>query len=983
MLTTCESEPVSDLQAKINKLGHDIAILTDENKKLLLSNSALRTSLEAAEEARHSDADKLRAQLDETYKDTIKNLREKINLIIADNERLRLANSALRVGREAAVGAPCADVRSIQAQLDDSFKAHHSLELQMLDFTSHAGNDDPEPFVCLLPTPPLDLDKVCLTSEEEEGLGGREDFVPPPSLAITGGWSRMRGVTLNSVRRGGEAGDLKLTLSVLEELSEGAVLTAAHEQAVWGNWCRQVLYVSPAHCRLVDAPNAAAAIRGMIAAVDANLAIRSSLIGFLKLVLLGGDPAPTMFRSVIYHPDRRADLVCIWFYPVLVFDEPVAVTSLGGPQQQQSSPRPPRLGFLTFTDLSYSAARQHEGMLRDHMALKYTPNPVTMVDEDGIIVVQNAASASAIGIHGIEARFPGSPRFNYLAELFCSDPDAEAEMREITATGRTWSRTLQISSSGVLRKWLELKPGEERWHEVQISRLRDPLRMEPSYIVAETDVTATVLAQQQVARLHRQQQALLRQILPQQVIDVMLAEDSDDTDDEPQLNTLHPMALRDPDLVVMTSLPPDIFTGPFAGKSSSPIPSLDNAACASPFPRVSGGADDSRPSSPQHPPSFGRPISHKASVSNLRICGGAATNTDGEKCGGGTAAATCVGGSAFAGDPRHGDCILVIMPDGSTQSLGVHADDDEDDYDRNSGSEIQLTRHQVMSLATWHEQVTVLFADIKGFTAMSQQLHPARVMLFLDTLYNAFDLLLDECGCYKVETIGDCYMVCGGLFARPGGGPDDSEMLLGGLDPHHAAKVLRFAQQMANVASRLRTPLGEPVEMRIGLHSGPCMSGVVGRRMPRFCLFGDTVNTASRMESTGLPGRIHVSEATKSLLPHEPWEPRGEGIEVKGKGLMTTYWWSGDMSSLCSKMRDRVINTIAGVHAPPAARPPPPVAWPAASLSLSSSMTFVGGSNSFRGGGDSIDSGIMGRGTSRSSLIATPAMPPIGGGVLN
>ncbi|GLI65801.1 hypothetical protein VaNZ11_009422 [Volvox africanus] len=1032
MLTTCESESVSDSRAIINKLRGDNALLTAENERLRLANSTLRMGLEAADETRQSDARKL----DESYKDTINKLRNDNDLILAGNEGLRLANSALRVGREAAEEAHHAEVRSLQAQLDDAFKAHRTLELQLLDFTRH----DSEPFVCLLPTPPLDLDKICLTSEEEKALGGRDDFVPPPNLPVTGSWSRIRGVTLNSVRRGGEAGDLKLTLSVIEELVEGAVLTAAHEQAVWGNWCRQVLYVSPAHCRLVDAPNEAAAIRGMIAAVDANLAIRSSLIGFLKLVLLGGDPAPTMFRSVIYHPDRRADLVCIWFYPVLVFDEPtaaataaagagvgekvgeaggigysyccaapkpssVALRPLDHPRQQQSSPRSPRLGFLTFTDLSYSAARQYEGMLRDHMALKYTPNPVTMVDENGFIVVQNAASASAIGIHGIEARLPGSPRFNYLAELFCSEPDAEEDMHETTAAGRMWSRTLKISCSGVLRKWLELKPGEERWHEVQISRLRDPLRLGPSYIVAENDVTATVLAQRQVARLHRQQQALLRQILPQQVIDVMLAEDSDDPDDEPQLDIPPPTptAERDPDLVVVTPLPPDIFMGPFAGESSFPISSVDNAACAFPIPRASAGSYDSpsalstpgvtptgtttgissllssaatpRPSSPQHLPSSGR-LSHKASVSNLRICGAASSSTGAEKCSSGTAAALGAVGSGSAADPGHGGCILVVMPDGTTQSLGVHADDDDTD----SGSEIQLTRHQVMSLATWHEQVTVLFADIKGFTSMSQQLHPARVMLFLDTLYNAFDLLLDECGCYKVETIGDCYMVCGGLFARPGS-PDDSEMLLGGMDPHHAAKVLRFAQQMANVASRLRTPLGEAVEMRIGVHSGPCMSGVVGRRMPRFCLFGDTVNTASRMESTGLPGRIHVSEATKILLPDEPWEPRGEGIEVKGKGLMKTYLWSGDLASLCSKMRDRVINTIAGVHAPPP-RPSQPLALPAASLSLSSSMTSRAGS--FRRGGDSSGSGIpVDRDASRSSLTAALALPPIGGGVLN
>ncbi|GLC49566.1 hypothetical protein PLESTB_000259300 [Pleodorina starrii] len=687
-----------------------------------------------------------------------------------------------------------------------------------------------EPFACMVPTPPLDPDKVCLTLEEEELLGGRDGFVPPPQLLLTGACSRLRGVTLGSVRRAAEAADLRVTLSVIEELVEGVELTAAHEQALWGNWGRQVLYVSPAHCRLVDAPNEAAAIRGMIAAVGANLAIRSSLIGFLKLMLVGGDPSPSMFRSVIYHPDRRADLVCIWFYPLIVFSEPDVDVNVdvdvdvdvgaedacgGGGSDDgripfpESGPggagagaplrpparRPPKLGFLTFTDAAYSSARQHEGMLRDHMALKYTPNPVTMVDQEGVVVMQNAASASAIGIHGLEARLPGSPRFNYLAELFRSDPDAEEDMHRVTATGQTWSRQLRVSDSAALRKWLELRPGEERWHEVQISRLRDPLRLAPSYIVAETDVTATVLAQRQVDRLHRQQRALLRQILPQQVIDVMLEEESEEDEEA------HPPP-EEPDLMY-----PSLrsrggsFLSPSIIVTSSPIPCSSGSTAAA----LAAAAATIAAATPV--------TAAGASSSGFELPGSSALSTPGTTPGATTTglntaaamnipAGAIAGGSGGPGAPRaagpgadHGHaCILhLVMPDGSTQPLDLRADDDDDDDDdADSGSAIQLTRRQVMSLATWHEQVTVLFADIKGFTSMSQQLHPARVMLFLDTLYNAFDLLLDECGCYKVETIGDCYMVCGGLFAQPGG-PEGEEMLLGGLDPHHADKVLRFA----------------------------------------------------------------------------------------------------------------------------------------------------------------------------------------------
>ncbi|GLI71375.1 hypothetical protein VaNZ11_016565 [Volvox africanus] len=197
----------------------------------------------------------------------------------------------------------------------------------------------------------------------------------------------------------------------------------------------------------------------------------------------------------------------------------------------------------------------------------------------------------------------------------------------------------------------------------------------------------------------------------------------------------------------------------------------------------------------------------------------------------------------------------------------------------------------INKLATSHNQVTLLFADIQGFTPMCKVLEPRVIMAFLNDLFTRFDSRLDEFGVYKVETIGDCYFVAGGLICQDEYGMP-AVRADGPTDPQHAERVFNFAKAMLEAASGMSLPTtGGPLKMRIGLHSGPVVSGVVGQRMPRFCLFGDTVNTASRMESTGVPGCIHVSEATRSLLGKEDWVPTG-GIEVKGKGLMNTYLWT-------------------------------------------------------------------------------------------
>ena len=182
-------------------------------------------------------------------------------------------------------------------------------------------------------------------------------------------------------------------------------------------------------------------------------------------------------------------------------------------------------------------------------------------------------------------------------------------------------------------------------------------------------------------------------------------------------------------------------------------------------------------------------------------------------------------------------------------------------------------KHGESRIAESYPATSVVFADIVGFTPWAQRTDPAQVVALLDDLFTRFDGIAAEHGIEKIKTVGDAYMAAAGA---PQARPD------------HASAAVGFGRALLTEVDAWRRANDLDLRVRVGIASGPVVGGIIGQRRILFDLWGATVNTAARMESSGAPGRIHLAASTRALLD-DSIATEDREVDVKGLGLMTTY----------------------------------------------------------------------------------------------
>jgi adenylate cyclase len=183
-------------------------------------------------------------------------------------------------------------------------------------------------------------------------------------------------------------------------------------------------------------------------------------------------------------------------------------------------------------------------------------------------------------------------------------------------------------------------------------------------------------------------------------------------------------------------------------------------------------------------------------------------------------------------------------------------------------------------IADYFPNCTVLFADLVGFTALSTTKSPSEIVQLLDRIFSEFDAITAKYNIEKIKTIGDCYMAAVGIQD------------VNTHQPTNHSTMVEFAFSMIDIISEIKQEVGFNLQIRIGLSSGEVVAGVIGFEKLAYDLWGDTVNTASRMESHGIPGLIHCTESTYQLLKNEYSFVSNDVVLIKGKGKMRTYFIS-------------------------------------------------------------------------------------------
>ena len=188
---------------------------------------------------------------------------------------------------------------------------------------------------------------------------------------------------------------------------------------------------------------------------------------------------------------------------------------------------------------------------------------------------------------------------------------------------------------------------------------------------------------------------------------------------------------------------------------------------------------------------------------------------------------------------------------------------------------VQQPQVQTQSLSKRHFGVSILYADLVGFTDFCRRVDPFTVLVFLNDLFVTFDELCDDFNVYKVETIGDCFVgsvgvVTGELNCKKLDGPESSNVVHGA---ENALDLIRFAKAMVWGSREVTKPVvNTPATLRVGVHTGSCISGIIGTKAPKFTIMGDDVALAALLEKKGKPDHIHASESVVALVPDEAWE---------------------------------------------------------------------------------------------------------------